>query len=146
MTFWDASALVPLCVREQQTPIVRGLLQPDQPMIVWFLSKTEIFSALCRKVREGALSEADLETARAARDRWFEASVVVRDMPAVAKRADRILRVHRLRAADALQLAAAVLVCEPDVEAHRFITFAQRLARAARREGFAAPLSQDSRH
>ena len=142
MRFWDASAIVPLCVREPGTEHVRAILEGDSTTLgfVWILSPTEIYSALCRKHREGALTEAGLEAARAKRDAWLDRSIVVRDVLAVARRADRLLRVHSLRAADSLQLAAAILTCEPDIHEHPFVTFDGRLADAARREGFPTPL------
>ncbi len=51
--------------------------------------------------------------------------------------AGRLLRLHPLRAADALQLAAAIIACEHQPESLPLVTLDQRLAEAARREGFA---------
>ena len=50
--------------------------------------------------------------------------------------AERLLRVHPLRAADALQLAAAIVAADGDPETMAFMTLDERLALAARREGF----------
>ena len=50
--------------------------------------------------------------------------------------AGRMLRVHALKAADALQLAAALIACEMQTESHTLVTGDERLARAARLEGF----------
>jgi hypothetical protein len=141
LRFWDASALVPLCVQEDATAQVRALVAHDPVMTVWLLSRTEIYSAFCRRVREGSLTEAGRRAATAKRDAWLDAAVVVRDALAVASRGERLLRLHVLRAADALQLAAALLVCEPAVEAHDFVTFDGRLAVAAGKEGFSVPLT-----
>jgi predicted nucleic acid-binding protein len=49
----------------------------------------------------------------------------------------RFLRVHRLRAADALQLAAAFTAAERRPVSLRVVTLDERLADAARKEGFA---------
>jgi predicted nucleic acid-binding protein len=53
------------------------------------------------------------------------------------KIAKRFLRVHNLRAADALQLAAAFLAAEKDSSTLEFVCLDERLANAARKEGFA---------
>jgi predicted nucleic acid-binding protein len=50
--------------------------------------------------------------------------------------AQRLLRVHPLRAADALQLAAAVVASEHDAASLPFVCLDDRLAEAAAREGF----------
>ena len=47
-----------------------------------------------------------------------------------------MLRVHPLRAADALQLAAAVAFAEDNQAGVRFVSFDARLNDAAAREGF----------
>ena len=54
----------------------------------------------------------------------------------VREQAGRVLRLHPLRAADALQLAAALVWCQGDPIYHAFICLDQRLREAARREGF----------
>ena len=50
--------------------------------------------------------------------------------------AKRLLRVHDLRTADALQLAAAVYVAEARPSTLEFVSLDDRLLAAARREGF----------
>ena len=50
--------------------------------------------------------------------------------------AQRMLRVHALRAADALQLAAALLASDEEPAGLEVVTLDSRLADAARREGF----------
>jgi predicted nucleic acid-binding protein len=55
----------------------------------------------------------------------------------VRETAMRFLRVHPLRAADALQLAAAFIAAEQRPASLEMLTFDDRLANAARKEGFA---------
>lgn len=50
--------------------------------------------------------------------------------------ARRLLRVHALRAADALQLAAAIAASEADPASLDLVMLDEQLAEAARREGF----------
>lgn len=55
---------------------------------------------------------------------------------ALRSMAERSLAVHPLRAADALQLAAAILWCQGLTTGQGFVSFDQRLCEAAYREGF----------
>ena len=57
-------------------------------------------------------------------------------MTRTRKSAIRILRVHPLRAADALQLAAAIAAAEDNPATLPFVTFDDRLGQAAARDGF----------
>jgi len=62
--------------------------------------------------------------------------VVVEPCPELKATAVRMLRMHALRAADALQLAAALIACRYDPSSLAFVTRNDRLALAADREGF----------
>ena len=55
----------------------------------------------------------------------------------IRETASRFLRVHPLRAADALQLAAAFAAAERRPASLEIVTLDDRLANAARKEGFA---------
>ena len=63
---------------------------------------------------------------------WLE----IEPLEQVRKRAIRLLRVHPLRAADALQLAAALTAADEDPERLDLVSSYDRLSAAARREGF----------
>jgi hypothetical protein len=54
----------------------------------------------------------------------------------IRETARRLLRVHALRAADALQLAAAFVAAERRPPTMTFVTLDERLRTAAAREGF----------
>lgn len=56
---------------------------------------------------------------------------------ALRRSTERLLRVHALRAADSLHLAAALAAASQDPESIEFVCLDARLAGAARREGFA---------
>jgi hypothetical protein len=62
---------------------------------------------------------------------------MVTDVERVKALAVRLLRVHRLRAADALQLAAALAWADGSPQSRTLLTLDDRLATAAEREGFA---------
>jgi predicted nucleic acid-binding protein len=65
-------------------------------------------------------------------ERWSE--VTAADL--VRHHAERLVQAHPLRAADALQLAAALVACEDDPAALEFATLDRTQAEAADREGF----------
>lgn len=138
MRFWDTSALVPVVVDVRESVAFRRAWNEDPVAVVWALTETELLSALCRRHREGLLDADDLERAEARlhklSDRWDE----VDGLPAVREEAARILRVHPLRAADALQLAAAVVAFDYRPRRRAFLSLDEPLLAAARREGFAA--------
>jgi uncharacterized protein len=136
MRFWDASAVVPLLVPEAASDAIVGLLDEDPEMLVWWGTPVECTSALTRRERAGALAAAGVRDA-ADRLRRLAASwgeVVPGD--AVRTTAQRLLRVHPLRAADALQLAAAIVASEQDAASLPFVCLDERLGEAAAREGF----------
>ena len=136
MRFWDSSALVPLLVDEELTDAVLELYPRDREVVTWWGTPIECASALARLERRG-----DLETAHAREAfrrltalaaSWHE----VEPGAAVRETALRFLRVHDLRAADALQLAAAFWVSEGHPTTLELVTLDDRLALAAQREGF----------
>ena len=136
MRFWDSSAIVPLVCAESVSRACRSWLRADPVMLVWVLAATEVISALSRKRREEAL---DRDLFAAAKQRLAKLERVwneVAQIEAVRARARRLLEVHPLRAADALPLAAALVVVEERTDSIQFVTFDNRLAEAAAREGF----------
>ncbi len=113
MKFWDASAIVPLIVDEPARERLLALVEADPVMFVWWGTPVELVSALSRREREGTLSPA-MTAAAVDRVRRLERSwqqVVPSDL--LRLRAQRLLRVHPLRAADSLQLAAALGIARP---------------------------------
>jgi predicted nucleic acid-binding protein len=134
--FWDASAIVPLLVTEPSTGPLQGLAIADPEMLVWWATEVECASAIARLERDGALEPAAAVDAfgRLARlaGGWHEVDA----SDAVRETAVRLLRVHAVRAADALQLAAAFMAAERRPASLELITLDDRLATAARKEGF----------
>jgi len=127
--------MVPLLVQEAETTAMRKLLATDRSMAAWALSGVEITSALWRRARSGELAETALHTASTTLAQLERTWHQVVDLAQVAARAQRLLAVHQLRAADACQLAAALVLCREQVSGFAFVTLDARLAQAARREG-----------
>jgi len=139
LRFWDSSAVLPLAVTEATTDAIRAHATQDPVMCVWWATELECVSALARLEREGALTETAATEALGRIDMLAESWNEVQPVVAVRRTARRLLRVHALRAADALQLAAALIASESQPATLPLITLDQRLAAAARREGFTVP-------
>lgn len=136
MRFWDTSALVPLLVPEESSDRLAALVREDPETAVWWITPVECASALARLARGDRLSRENLARGArrlsAAAEGWSE----VPPTDPVRDQAHRLLRLHTLRAADALQLAAALVLAEYDPRTLPFVTLDDRLAAAAEREGF----------
>jgi predicted nucleic acid-binding protein len=137
MKFWDSSALLPLLIAEPTGAQLRKVLADDPRILAWWSSRIEIASALARRERERALTAADADTAFAALQRLSQAWEEVTPGDLVRVTAQRLLRSHPLRAADSLQLAAAVIASGREPSTLEFVCLDERLNDAARREGFA---------
>ncbi|HYC51423.1 MAG TPA: type II toxin-antitoxin system VapC family toxin [Gemmatimonadaceae bacterium] len=136
MKYWDSSAVLPLLVREAASDRMATLLPEDPAIVTWWGSSVECVSAIARLERESALDRADAAAAlarlKAASSTWTEVPAT----PPVREHAIRLLRVHRLRAGDALQLAAAIIASDFQPSSLDFVTLDERLGLAAAREGF----------
>ena len=136
MRYWDSSALVPLVVQEAETDQREQLQRQDRHIVTWWGSWVECASALNRLQRDGDLDDAGLNQALAKLNRAAAGWVRIRPSDRVRQRALRLLRVHPLRAADALQLAAALVACGDAPETLAMVCSDRRLSEAAAKEGF----------
>jgi predicted nucleic acid-binding protein len=135
--FWDASAIVLLLVTEESTRRLQAIAAKDSAMLVWWGSPVECISALARLERDDGLNSPAMTLAlqrlRQLSSGWHE----IDPSDEIRETAARFLRVHPLRAADALQLAAAFAAAERRPASLEIVTLDNPLADAARREGFA---------
>ena len=97
MRFWDASAIIPLCLKEEFSGTAKRLIKADEDVVVW--------------------SE-------------------VQPTEPVRQRAERLLMLHPLKTADALQLSAALIWAEEIPKDQVLICLDHNLREAAQREGF----------
>jgi len=137
MNFWDSSAVIPLLIREGVTSHRQEQLRDDPGMTVWWACRLECSSALNRLRRDGSLDDDGLDRALRALQTLAEGWYEVQPSSELRARAMRLLRVHPLRAADAVQLAAALVSSSEDPSHLPFFTADERLLEAARKEGFA---------
>jgi predicted nucleic acid-binding protein len=139
LRYWDTSGIVPLLVRQRKTRDMERLLAEDPAMVTWWGTPVECLSAIMRMVRDGSLTADAARDAEirllALRNGWDE----VLPGEACRRTAERMLRVHSLRAADALQLAAALIASDHDPARLGMVCLDERLNEAGRREGFPSP-------
>lgn len=136
MRFWDTSALLPLVVAEPETARAERWLREDPGVVVWTLSRVELLSALARRRRNEPTAARRLAAARRDVLRAWELWTEIGAVEPVRRHAERLVETHPLRAADALQLAAAIVAAEERPDTIDFVTFDRRQAEAAQREGF----------
>lgn len=133
--FWDASAIVPLCVGQAGSGFAREALR-DKSIAAWWGTPVEAVSAFTRLARAGEIDQRHLRIAMtrlaALRGMWIE----VQPGEALRDLAEGLIGRHPLRAADALQLAAAVIWSRRRPRKRTFVCLDGRLAEAAGKEGF----------
>ncbi|MGI8703721.1 MAG: type II toxin-antitoxin system VapC family toxin [Candidatus Limnocylindrales bacterium] len=137
MRFWDSSAVVPLLVAESSSAAVMREYEFDPEVVAWWTTEAECVSALARLEREGSLTAPSMGEGIRRLDGLTRAWREVQPVTAVRTTAIRLLRVHPLRTADALQLGAAIVAAEDHPATLPLVTLDERLAQAAEREGFA---------
>ena len=135
MRFWDASAIIPLLAEERETPQREAQLREDPLIAVWWGTPVECESAIQRRHREKMFAYAELTQAARRLDAISRQWVEIPPSAEVRRIAIRLLRTHPLRAADALQLSAALLLAGEMPPKLVFACSDERLVQAAFKEG-----------
>lgn len=136
MSFWDTSAIVPLCVNEGRSQSARRLWRLFDEHFVWYEAAVEIESAFARLERESRLVPAASAVARKqfakAESNWSTIETTSRSI----EFALTFPRQYGLRALDSLQLAAAMIWCGERPKNKDFVSGDARLLKAADAIGF----------
>lgn len=115
---------------------MRKIVEKDDLMAAWWGTPVECFSAFARLRRENIVNEVEesriVEIVHILSASWTEIvpSVDIRDL------AGRLLRIHPLRAADSLQMAAALTWAGKTPKGQHFVCLDKRLREVAIKEGF----------
>lgn len=136
MIFWDSSALVPLLLEQESSGRMRAKLLDNPVQVVWWATTIECASAISRVYRQEEVTRPEVRRAQQVLQRLAESWNEVLPFSALRERAEGLLRRHPLRAADALQLAAALTWALDRPRGLRFLSLDARLNDAADREGF----------
>ena len=133
--FWNSSAIVPLCVDQGASPIVKTARKSQSISVCWG-TPVKVTSAFARLLRESQISNRGLESAlqrlSVLENSWIEVQPTGR----VRELACWLTQKHPLCAADGLQLAAALVWSQERPRNPLFICLDGRLAQAAQAEGF----------
>lgn len=136
MSFWDASAVLPLCARQRESKTLARLARRYGHLVVWWGTPVEVHSALARLVRDGTLAEVGRTQAAqrlaVLRRSWVEVLPTER----VRSLAEALPAQYDLRAGDAFQLAAAAVWCKERPRSRPFVCYDRHLALAAEQMGF----------
>lgn len=132
--YWDASALIPLLLKEATSESHRKVAR-ENGIVTWWGSFVECASAIARREREGTAPPQAAESRRmldALSREWRE----IGQSEQLRRAALRALRTHTLRASDALHIGAALVASGFGPHSIHFRTEDRRLKIAAEREGF----------
>jgi predicted nucleic acid-binding protein len=111
-------------------------MQSKYRLAVWWSTQVEITSALVRLLREQIISPSEYAHATLQAEGLASLWNVVAPSEKLALDARALLGRYPLRAADALQLAAALAWCEGKPKGNVFLTIDRRLREAAGLAGF----------
>jgi predicted nucleic acid-binding protein len=115
LVYFDSSALVKLVVEEEGTSLAASLWDGCDAALASRLAYPEVRAALAAAGRNHDLSKADLDTAERAWERYWAAVRPVELSLAVERQAGQLARNHALRGADAVHLASALVIADPEL-------------------------------
>jgi predicted nucleic acid-binding protein len=115
---------------------MEALVADDPAVVTWWGTPIECASAIGRRARSDPAGARELAVARRKLVRLESEWIEVTPSERVREQARRLVQIHDLRAADALQLAAALVASGWRDETIPVVTLDERLALAASREGF----------
>lgn len=123
-------------MREPASERIEPLLQRDPEVAFWWGAPLECGEALLAAHRKERISAGDLQKARSVIDHLRARAFEVQPTEEVRARTLRILSVHVLKAAAALELAAALIWCRERTHGVAFVSLHPPLRLAAALEGF----------
>lgn len=128
--------MLPLFSEEEFSELVTSLLEEDPDVVAWWGTWLECSVAVSRLRRENKLTEAGEEESRATLDELATDWLEIEPANELRLLAMLVSKAHPLKAADCLQLAAALRWCGGDAKDTGFMCLDDRLRRAAEDEGF----------
>lgn len=137
MKFWDSSALFVLLTVQKGSSSGWDVLSSDAEVAMWWGTPVELASAAARLRRMGEVDDAGHARILSTIGPLAERAEEVQPSEEVRQTALRLIRVHDLRAADSLQLAAALVWARHMPTGVGFVCMDARLRAAADKEGFA---------
>jgi predicted nucleic acid-binding protein len=115
LIYFDSSALVKLLVQEEGSDLAAELWDGCDAALASRLAYPEVCAALAAADRNHDLSQDDLDVAEQAWERYWPSVRPVELTAAVERQAGQLTRTHALRGADAVHLASALALADPDL-------------------------------
>ena len=109
--FFDTSALVKRYISEIGSDWIRSLIRRDNTIFVARITSVEVVSAVMRRSREGNVTSRTAQAVRLMLHRHAGREYqTIQLTDEIIQKAEDLLRVHPLRAYDAVQLASALQI------------------------------------
>jgi uncharacterized protein len=115
LIYFDSSALVKLLVQEEGSDLVAELWDGCDAALASRLAYPEVCAALAAAGRNHDLSHDDLDLAEQAWEQYWASVRPVELSATVERRAGQLACTHALRGADAVHLASALALADPDL-------------------------------
>jgi uncharacterized protein len=115
LVYFDASAFVKLLAEEPGSDLAAQLWDGCDAAVASRLAYPEVRAALAAAARNHDLSGDELDGAEQAWEEYWAASRPVELTVAVERHAGQLARQHALRGADAIHLASALAIGDPDL-------------------------------
>ncbi|HMS40178.1 MAG TPA: type II toxin-antitoxin system VapC family toxin [Pyrinomonadaceae bacterium] len=140
MSFWDSSALVPLCTSEPRSILAGRLWKTFSTRVVWWETSVEICSALARIERENIISFQQRLNAERRLELLEKVWVEIQPISRIKELARTFPAKYKMKAADSLQLAAALVWCKEQPKNKDFVSSDAHLIKVAETVGFSVHL------
>jgi uncharacterized protein len=115
LVYFDSSALVKLLAEEADSDLAAELWDGCDAALASRLAYPEVRAALAASNRNHDLADPDLDVAEQAWADYWAATRPVEFTAAVEQQAGHLARAHALRGADAVHLASALAISDPDL-------------------------------
>ena len=115
IVYFDASAFVKLLTSEPGSELAAAIWDGCDAALSSRLAYPEVRAALAAAARNHDLTEPELDTAERDWDQFWAATRPVELTAAIEQHAGQLARAHALRGADAVHLASAMAIGEPDL-------------------------------
>lgn len=136
MSFWDSSALVPLCTNEPRSISAGRLWKSFSQKSVWWAASVEISSALARLERENLISLQKRLNAEKRLEILEKVWTEIQPAPRIKELARTFPAQYKTKAADSFQLAAALVWCRENPKGRDFVSGDEHLIKTAEAVGF----------
>lgn len=136
MSFWDSSAIVPLCAYQQNSATARILSRKFPDKFVWRECVVEVSSAFARLQREGLIDDALRRRFEARLVRLENKWSVIETQTLTIEIARTFPSIYGLKAMDSLQLASALVWCKELPKNKDFVSADARLLKVGDAVGF----------